>query len=80
MRNTLNTECLLEAAENYFEARRKHDRARDEYIENGGYSWGYYGASFVEEKEKAAEEFQQLFIEQVRAASNPSTVEGTTAT
>ncbi len=52
--DTLAIECLLQAADDYADARREHDEARDAYT---GYSWGYYGRHLVEAKEKAAAEF-----------------------
>lgn len=63
MRDTLKIECLLEALENYMEARHEHDKARDEYT---GYSWGYYGRDYIEKKEKAAEVFQEKLEEIVK--------------
>lgn len=56
MRNTLEIECLGQALENYMDAKRRHDKARDEYE---GYSWGYHGHHYVQEMENAAEDFQK---------------------
>jgi len=64
MRNTLEIECLGQALENYMGAKHSHDKARDQYE---GYSWGYYGYSFVKAMEDAAEDFQKrldAYIEQ----------------
>jgi hypothetical protein len=78
IKDTLNAECLLEAAANYYEYKRIHDKARDEYT---GYSWGYYGREYVKDKENAADEFQKLLTEFVTeiVASHLSTVDSDTA-
>lgn len=54
VKNTLEVECLIQALQNVLEAKAEHDKARDAYE---GYSWGYYGRSFVEDVEVAADEF-----------------------
>lgn len=56
MRNTLKTECLVQALENVVEAKQEHDKARDEYDSP---SWGYYGHHFVKRMEDAAEDFEK---------------------
>lgn len=68
MKDTLTAQCLLESATNYFEAKREHDKARDEYIEGGGYSWGYFGHSYVMKMESAAEDFKSTFEKLVKQA------------
>lgn len=45
---------LLEALESVIDATNEHDRARDAY---DGYSWGYFGASLIHERDKARRNF-----------------------
>lgn len=54
VKNTQDIECLGQALQNYIEAKREHDKARDEYE---GYSWGYHGRFLVVAMENAADEF-----------------------
>lgn len=54
VRDTLKIECLAYALDEYLSAAREEAEARERY---GGPSWGYFGASFIEAKERAAEEF-----------------------
>lgn len=56
--DTFDIDCLVQAIENVMDAAREHDAARDEYTENGGYSWGYYGQRFIQRKEEAALELK----------------------
>lgn len=59
MRNTLDIECLVQSLEKVIRLRREHDEARDEYMQRGGYSWGYYGRGLVAAMEESAEDFQK---------------------
>jgi hypothetical protein len=52
--NTLEIECVVQALENYLDAKRTHDQARDRYE---GYSWGYFGRDYVDRMESNAEDF-----------------------
>lgn len=54
IKNTIEVECFIQSLENLTTAKVAHDKARDSYE---GYSWGYHGRSYVEDVEKAAEEF-----------------------
>lgn len=56
--DTLSIEVLIQSLSEYMEARQEHDRARDEYSEAGGHSWGYHGYSYVKAYEGAAERFK----------------------
>lgn len=55
MRDTLKTECLMEAFERYYQAKAVEKREREAYT---GYSWGYYGYDYIRAVELAAEEVQ----------------------
>ena len=63
MRDTLKCECLVQALEDVVAARREHDEARDNY---DGYSWGYFGHSYVKRMEDAAEEFEKRLNDYVK--------------
>lgn len=52
--DSLEIECLIQALQNAVEAKVTHDRERDSYDD---YSWGYYGRGYVDDMEKAADEF-----------------------
>lgn len=54
VKNTIDIECLVQALQNVISAKNEHDKARDNY---DGYSWGYYGWSYVQRMESAADEF-----------------------
>lgn len=55
MIDTLEIECLMQAISEYDEARQEERQACTNY---DGYSWGYHGASFIQAREKAAEDVQ----------------------
>jgi len=56
--DTLNIECLMQAINEYADAKSERDKARDEY---DGYSWGYHGSHFEDSvAKKAAEVKNQL--------------------
>lgn len=48
--------------DNYWDAKREEEEARAKY---DGPSWGYWGASYIEAKEEAAEELQKRLDEYV---------------
>ena len=54
VRDTLEIECVVQALQNYLEAKQAHDEARNQY---DGYSWGYYGRHYVERMEEHADDF-----------------------
>lgn len=58
IRDTLEIECLVQAFQNMIEAKNEHDDARKQFIDNGGYSWGYHGHHYVKSMEGAAEDLQ----------------------
>jgi len=55
--NTIEIEALVYSLSQLICAQQEHDNARDEYIESGGYSWGYYGRDYVNRIESCAKEF-----------------------
>ena len=66
-KDTLAIECLVQSLQNVIEAKTEHDKARDDYAESGGYSWGYYGEDYVRRMENAARDFEERlesYIEQ----------------
>jgi hypothetical protein len=64
MRDTLKIECLIEAMDRYWDAKREEEEARANYH---GPSWGYFGRSYVDAKESAAEEIQKRLDEYIDA-------------
>jgi hypothetical protein len=62
MRDTLKIECLIEALDRYWDAKREEEEARAQYE---GRSWGYFGRSYVDAKESAAEEIQKRLDEYI---------------
>jgi hypothetical protein len=64
MRDTLKIECLIEALDRYWDAKQEEEDARARY---GGPSWGYFGRSYVDAKDRAAEEIQKRLDEYVDA-------------
>ena len=52
--DTLKYEYLIHALQEAIEAKVEHDKARDAY---DGYSWGYFGHSYVEKMEDKARIF-----------------------
>ena len=54
---------IIEALEEFMEARRAHDAARDAY---GGYSWGYVGQPLImrlHDAEKAVDQAIEALID-----------------
>lgn len=62
IRDTLKSECVLDAIEQYMDAKLAHDKARDAHEEEGGYSWGYHGHNYIRRKEEAAEAFDKALM------------------
>lgn len=60
MRDTFKIECLTQALQNVVAAKNEHDIAREEFHENGGYSWGYHGQPYIKKVEDASGEFGNL--------------------
>lgn len=55
--DTLGIEVLVQKLTDYMDARREHDEAYQEFVDGGGYSWGYYGRSYVDRYETRARAF-----------------------
>lgn len=67
MNDTLDIRCLVEALTTMIQAEAEERKARDEYIEGGGTSWGYFGQRLIEAREKAAEQFGERLNEYIDA-------------
>ena len=63
-RDTLKIECFLQAIEEYFDAKRECDKARDEY---DGRSWGYYGSHLIDSVAEKAAEVEDSLIDVIRS-------------
>ena len=64
MRDTLKIECLIEALDRYWDAKREEEEERERYE---GRSWGYFGRHLIEAKEDAAEDIQKRLDEYIDA-------------
>lgn len=62
MRDTLQIESLIQALDNYYDAKKEEEEARERY---DGRSWGYFGRSLIEAKERAAEDIQKRLDEYI---------------
>ena len=63
----MDMQCLLQAMENYVNAKRKHDRARDNYT---GYSWGYHGSDYINAMNEAAVDYGEYLDRYIEARIN----------
>ena len=57
MDTRLNVSAVMSAMTAYAEAQKQHDEARENYQ---GYSWGYYGSSYLRAVQEAEEEAQKV--------------------
>lgn len=55
--DSFDVQVLFDAMEKYSDAKAEHDKARDEY---DGYSWGWYGADYVDRMESASLKVKEL--------------------
>jgi hypothetical protein len=56
MKNDLELRCLVQALSNMMKAENDEMRQREQYV---GYSWDYFGRSYIEATEKATEDFAE---------------------
>jgi hypothetical protein len=59
----LDLDVLMEAMDRYADAKRAHDKALSKY---DGYSWGYFGQTFIEALDEARKEVRSKLSEYVR--------------
>lgn len=62
MDTRLNVGAVMSAMTAYAQAQKRHDEAYENY---DGYSWGYYGASYLRAVEAAEEEAQKVLDEYI---------------
>jgi hypothetical protein len=53
----------------YYNAKRKHDEAQEEYFANDGHTWDYAGADLIEAMEKAGDAWKAIMLDIITAAA-----------